>query len=274
MGHTKSGSGRDEPLVRRFFKTFKSREKEGLNEDENKPDGNSEAKAQQLTPPASSVEDSELNKALDELKKTYDKFIDPASKVVQVEAIELTDAIKTADAEISLRDSAQSFQEKVTKVIGRINERQEIRNAKWTGTLSNFLIKFYPLARFSLQLTSAVAQVSTYVTESAYAQGASFNPLKGAADGLLIILQIIINTSDRKEQFYIQLKRIECQAERIAQNRNYDEMPEQDRERIQKRGVDLMTAIIQFFNSALCYFSYNFGRKVLVLNVVDFRETH
>ena len=260
MGHTKSGSGKDQPLMRRIFKSFKPRDKEGLNENENTPNDNSEAKAQH-SPPAVSVEESELSKALDELKKNYDKFVNPASKLVQVDAIELTDAIKTADAEIDLRASAQSFQEKVTTVIGRIDERQEIRNAKWTGILSNFLIKFYPLARFSLQLTSAVAQVSTYLTKSAYSQGVSFSPLKGTADGLLIILQIIINASDRKKTFYIQLRRIECQAERIAYNRNYDQMPEQDRQRIQKKGIDLMTAIIRFFNSALCYFSYNFGRK-------------
>ena len=72
-----------------------------------------------------------------------------------------------------------------------LDKKKAASNAKWTNKLGNFLGKLYPVAKLSLSLTSAISEVppDLRVTDS---QGANFLPLKGAANGLAIILQVSI----------------------------------------------------------------------------------
>lgn len=93
-------------------------------------------------------------------------------------------------------------------------------------------------------------------------------PLKGAADGLGIILQVhvafsfvykqIIESSCRTDDFLFQLERIEYQAARVAENPNFDRMSPSKRNFMRERGIHLITAIIKFLDSALAYFSQGF----------------
>jgi hypothetical protein len=57
----------------------------------------------------------------------------------------------------------------------------------------------------------------------------------------------------------VQLKRIGFQSARVADNPNFDFMSESIRDLMQKKGIHLLTAIINFFTSALHYFSKGFA---------------
>ena len=64
--------------------------------------------------------------------------------------------------------------------------------------------------------------------------------------------------STRGEDFYIQLKRIEYQAARVSENPNFDLNSESTRNLMKEKSIDLMTAIVKYFNSALLYYSHDF----------------
>jgi len=57
------------------------------------------------------------------------------------------------------------------------------------------------------------------------------------------------------------LKRIEYQAARITANPNLDVMSTSNRNLMRAKGTDLITAIIEYFDSALCYFSHSLAGK-------------
>jgi hypothetical protein len=60
------------------------------------------------------------------------------------------------------------------------------------------------------------------------------------------------------------LKRIEYQTARLAENPNFDLDMEITHSLMQKKSIELMTAVIEFFNSALLYFSRDsFGQSLI-----------
>ena len=62
----------------------------------------------------------------------------------------------------------------------------------------------------------------------------------------------------RGDDFYIQLQRIEYQSARIAENPNFDLNMNLTRNLMREKSIELLTAIVEFFNSALLYYKHNF----------------
>lgn len=85
-------------------------------------------------------------------------------------------------------------------------------------------------------------------------------PLKGTADGLGIILQILEEVSGHKGEFYRQLHRIEYQFARLAQNSSLY-LSVGNRDLMTEKSLDLMAAMIKYFNSALLYYNQSFFGK-------------
>jgi hypothetical protein len=73
------------------------------------------------------------------------------------------------------------------------------------------------------------------------------------------MFEILNEEHARPGDFFAQLERIQFQADRIAANPNFDVIPDSSSNTVQLKGIDLMTSIINFFNSALLYFSKGFG---------------
>ena len=67
------------------------------------------------------------------------------------------------------------------------------------------------------------------------------------------------------EDFLRQLRRIDFQAARVAQNPRLDLNSPTTRDLMREKSVDLMTAIVEFFNSALIVFNQNFFCKLRYL---------
>jgi hypothetical protein len=74
-----------------------------------------------------------------------------------------------------------------------------------------------------------------------------------------LTFQILNEEHARPGDFFTQLERIQFHADRIAANPNFDVIPDSSRNLVQRKGIDLMTSIINFLNSALLYFSKGFG---------------
>ena len=75
--------------------------------------------------------------------------------------------------------------------------------------------------------------------------------------------KIVEDEAGRADDFYRILKRIEYQSARIAQNPNFDLNGASTRNLMQEKSIDLMTAIVTYFNSALLYYSRDFfGERI------------
>jgi hypothetical protein len=83
-------------------------------------------------------------------------------------------------------------------------------------------------------------------------------PLKGAAGGLGIILQILDGEAQRGEEFMKYLCLIEFEAALLSENPNYDLDTSSARNLVQETSIELMTAVINFFNSSLIYLRTDF----------------
>ena len=105
--------------------------------------------------------DEDLNAAVEEFKGTYERFtIKYGRDLAMIEDEDITSALQAANDQINIRDSARSFESQISIAMVAIKGKQKIHDARWTGRLSNFLAKLYPLAQTALQLTSGVADVS------------------------------------------------------------------------------------------------------------------
>lgn len=67
--------------------------------------------------------------------------------------------------------------------------------------------------------------------------------------------QIIDEEVGRADDFNMYLRRIEYQATRVVENPNFDLNRENNQGLLRQKSIDLMTAIIKFFNSFLLYLS-------------------
>ena len=87
------------------------------------------------------------------------------------------------------------------------------------------------------------------------------------------MVKLINNEQDRQDLFLHDLKRIEYQSARIALNPNFNDIETHSRQLIAAKGMDLMIAVIKFFNSALIYFSRSFSDYRIVKGIaVAFRQ--
>jgi len=69
---------------------------------------------------------------------------------------------------------------------------------------------------------------------------------------------MLVQEGDRGTDFYVQLQRIEYQCARVTENPNFDLNSESTRSLMKEKSMELLTAIVKFFNSALLYYSNNF----------------
>jgi hypothetical protein len=68
-----------------------------------------------------------------------------------------------------------------------------------------------------------------------------------------------MESSHRSDNFAVHLERIQYQASRIADNQNFDELPEARKKTIRYQGLKLLIEIIKFLNSILTYFNDGFA---------------
>jgi hypothetical protein len=217
-----------------------------------------------------------LAKAQEELQKAIDKFKENHEKFAAKNGLILMDdkgihrEIHKADKVSNIQDSARFFGNEISTVLRITQEREKLSGAKWTGVFTKFLSKFYPLARLSLNVAGAVSSVGPSVVRHANYQGRhSFfsergswrvgDAIAGLSLNLTLTFKILYEENARPEDFFVQLERIQYQAERIVANPNFDVIPDSSRKLIQRKGIDLMTASVNFFNYALVYFSKGFG---------------
>lgn len=66
----------------------------------------------------------------------------------------------------------------------------------------------------------------------------------------------------------MQLRRIEYQSGRIAENPNFDLNLESTRSFMKEKSIELLTAIVEFLNSALLYYNQNFF-CLLIFSLTD-----
>jgi hypothetical protein len=76
--------------------------------------------------------------------------------------------------------------------------------------------------------------------------------------GINATIQILDEENSRSDDFFVQLRSIEYQTTRLAANPNFEKMNDSMRNIMEEKGTDLMTAVVQFFNSALLHFSESF----------------
>jgi len=73
----------------------------------------------------------------------------------------LSEALQVADAEHNLRAAARIFRNEIENVLRIEEDKQQLSKGSWVRNVGEFLAKLYPLARLSLQVTGALAQVTS-----------------------------------------------------------------------------------------------------------------
>ena len=109
-------------------------------------------------PPNISNARVELTSAIDKFKDHYEDFCEKNSKIIRVEK-EVHLAISKAATSEDVKNSAQLFGTEISSTMKVRESIRERSNKKWTGKFTRFLTKFYPIARFSLRLVSAISEV-------------------------------------------------------------------------------------------------------------------
>lgn len=101
----------------------------------------------------------QLEMAITKFQEHYEQFA-TKNHLFMTKRNDVVLAMQNADCGHDVRMSARIFGNEIAKVLRVAEETQQISKAKWTGRLAEFLTKLYPLASFSLQLTSAIAGVT------------------------------------------------------------------------------------------------------------------
>lgn len=100
---------------------------------------------------------TELECALDELKRTYAQFI-TRRDLCRLDENDVLGAIQAAGVEQDIKSSAAVFGNEITKVL-RIIEQKQVKRGKWADVIVGFLSKFYQLTKTSLPIAEAIAEV-------------------------------------------------------------------------------------------------------------------
>lgn len=100
---------------------------------------------------------SELDQAIAEFKKNYQKFAERNKYLSIKDGVE--EALRSAGSEKDIKRSAQIFEVHIDAALQAAEGKQKANKAKWTGKVGGFLKNMYPVARISLQLTSSAAEV-------------------------------------------------------------------------------------------------------------------
>jgi len=143
----------------------------------------------------------------------------------------LRTAFSAANRETHLRRSAQAFEIKIANVQRLKAKQRQVSETTWIGRCVGFLKSLYPLAQFSLDLTTSIAVVSPLqLVYQTNLSGGKFHSAKGCCNWARYYLspsryptfglmsQVLDAASTTGKEFCVQLKRIEYQASRIANN--------------------------------------------------------
>jgi hypothetical protein len=122
----------------------------------------------------------EMRKAIAQFQKNYEKFASKTGLMLTADNPVRT-ATQEADKLSNIRESAHFFAKEIHSVLQFTEGKKKVSDAKWTGIASNFLSKFYPLARLSLRLTSAVADVRSLRFISTDVPGSHVSASKGSS---------------------------------------------------------------------------------------------
>ena len=114
---------------------------------------------------ANDTEDDRLLKAQEELllatgqfKENYERFgLKYHLHLTEDEPIRA--AIQNTDKFPEIRESARFFGKEISNVIRITQQKQKISDTKWTGIVSNFLSKIYPLTWLCVHLASSISEV-------------------------------------------------------------------------------------------------------------------
>jgi hypothetical protein len=77
---------------------------------------------------------------------------------------EVDAALNKVKDERDFKQSALIFGNEITSVLEVTAKKQKLSHAKWTGTLGSYLIALYPIAKLSLNIAGAAAQVCANMT--------------------------------------------------------------------------------------------------------------
>lgn len=103
---------------------------------------------------------SELDDAIAEFKNNYELFMAVNSKFVLIDD-DFRGAFQKAEAGGNVRQSAEIFRHTVWATVRTVENKQKYVQQKWIAKVGNFLTKLYPIAKLSLGLAGAIAEVSS-----------------------------------------------------------------------------------------------------------------
>jgi len=101
---------------------------------------------------------TELNTAVLEFKERCELLAKRNQKMVRIDEAAQT-AILEATKNADIQSAATFFGSQISAAIRARTMRQETPDSVWSNKLCKFLTKLYPVARLSLGLTSALAEV-------------------------------------------------------------------------------------------------------------------
>jgi len=101
---------------------------------------------------------SELNSAVSKFKEHYMQFAKKNSRFLRVDH-DVHQAIEKAGGERDIKSSAAIFGKEISATLRATEKKRDLSNSKWVGKLGSFITKLYPVARLSLALAGAAADV-------------------------------------------------------------------------------------------------------------------
>jgi hypothetical protein len=101
---------------------------------------------------------NELRNATTEFKVNYRRFVEKNEKFITIED-QVNEVIQIAEAENDTRLSAHIFRKGINSTLSLSGRKRQMSKDKWITKVCEFVTKLYPIARLSLRLTSAIADV-------------------------------------------------------------------------------------------------------------------
>lgn len=132
---------------------------------------------------------SELSAAISIFESDYENFATKHSQFILIEH-DFQDAFQSASMGIDIKDAARVFEQGVSATLGTIERKRKLHENKWITKVGEFLKKLYPVTRLSFDLAILATEVGSF-PDVLTCEGFSFLPLKGAAVGLGVILQVL-----------------------------------------------------------------------------------
>ena len=103
---------------------------------------------------------SELNRAVTEFKRHYEQFSKKNQRFIRVDRYkDVEKAIEKAGKEQDINRSAKIFETEISGALRVLGRNQDLTKSRWVGKLGRFMTTVYPVARLSLLLTGAIANV-------------------------------------------------------------------------------------------------------------------